>query len=275
MYVTSEESSVSLMMKLGASVFACWGYQVAYRERSEYPAPRLWVREHPARIAGSNITKRMLSAHFPPLYNVPRPLNPTTKHYYYYYYAASEVGVLASGFPTAKDPKPFHKPYQQHAPTHYRNPPLSIHVAGKQHQQLHYVPLSIWSTTLCFVHKSQAWQFCATSGGIIICFTLFGSIRSDAKKPPEECHAIWQWNAQIPARSSVLAGSAKGYRKRRKTYRENRQTESRDDHCHARAPRPGASGSTAARSCRPTRRGLREGCRSCAHGDALGGWIKG
>jgi hypothetical protein len=53
-----------------------------------------------------------------------------------------------------------------------------------------YVPLSICSTTLCFVHRSQARQFRSMSRGMRISLTSSGSTISDDKNPPEACHAM-------------------------------------------------------------------------------------
>ena len=61
-----------------------------------------------------------------------------------------------------------------------------------------YVPLSICSTTFRLDQRSHALQFFSTRRGIGILLTTSGSMTSDERNPPEACHAMWQWNAQMP-----------------------------------------------------------------------------
>ena len=60
------------------------------------------------------------------------------------------------------------------------------------------MPLSICSATLRAVHASHPLHVSCTVCGSRMLSTTVGCTTNDAKKPPDACHAMWQWKPQTP-----------------------------------------------------------------------------
>lgn len=65
----------------------------------------------------------------------------------------------------------------------------------RQFFEPHYKPESICSTMFSPVHADQSRQVCATVEGSLIFLISLGYDIAFMYKPPDMCHATWQWKA--------------------------------------------------------------------------------